>query len=137
MTAIPRRTLVRVSGVQKRSNTNLADWFVLAIRDTASVLFTNIVGSHFWILQYPVFSSVLTGHHPRLHLTSRRTMAQVNFPLSPGDSIANITPPRFLKNLKLVAVDELHYYHGMFGRYVHKPFSLFTSYRHSIVTLHW
>ena len=24
---------------------------------------------------------------------------------------------RFLKNLKLVAVDELHYYHGTFGRY--------------------
>jgi hypothetical protein len=24
---------------------------------------------------------------------------------------------RFLTNLKLVAVDELHYYHGLFGRY--------------------
>ena len=137
MMAIPHRTLDRVSRVQKMLNTNLADWFVLAIRDTASVLFTNIVGSQFWILKYPVFSSLFAGHHPRLHLTSRRPMAQVNFPLSPGDSIANITPPRFLKNLKLVAVDELHYYHGMFGRYAHKPFSLFTSYRYSIVTLHW
>ena len=25
---------------------------------------------------------------------------------------------RFIKNLKLVAVDELHYYHGIFGRLV-------------------
>ncbi|KAH9180356.1 P-loop containing nucleoside triphosphate hydrolase protein [Lactarius sanguifluus] len=48
------------------------------IRDTASVLFTNIVGSQPWILD----------------------------------------TPRFLKNLKLVAVDELHYYHDMLGSHV-------------------
>lgn len=32
------------------------------------------------------------------------------------------TPLRFLKNLKLVAVDELHYYHGVFGRSAHFSF---------------
>jgi hypothetical protein len=40
-------------------DTNFTNWFVLAIRDTASVLLTNIVGSQLWILKYPVFLSLL------------------------------------------------------------------------------
>ena len=98
-------------------DTNLADQFVLAIRDTASVLFTNIVSYRISILKHPVFSTLLSGYHPRLYLTPRRTVAQVNYPLPPGCSIANVSSPRFLKNLRLIMLDELHYYHGMFGRY--------------------
>jgi hypothetical protein len=32
--------------------------------------------------------------------------------------VGSLYTPRFLKNLKLVAVDELHYYSGLFGRFV-------------------
>ena len=32
-------------------------------------------------------------------------------------AVHNLMPLSFLKNLKLVAVDELHYYAGIFGRY--------------------
>ena len=67
-----------MSSLQKWLNTNLTDWFILAIRDTASVLFTNIVGSQLWISKNLVFSSPLSGYYPRLYLTSRRTVAQVN-----------------------------------------------------------
>ncbi|KAI9446647.1 P-loop containing nucleoside triphosphate hydrolase protein [Lactarius indigo] len=63
----------------------------VSIRDTASVLFTNIVGSQLWIFEIPIHASILP-HEERWR--------------------------RFLKNLKLVAVDELHYYHDMLGSHV-------------------
>jgi hypothetical protein len=39
-------------------------------------------------------------------------------PIFPSDSVADPCTSRFLKNLKLVVVDELHYYHDMLGRCV-------------------
>ena len=58
------------------------------------------------------------GYDPLLRSSSRRVMAKV-FCLHDIDLWISNTPYyRFLQNLKLVAVDELHYYTGTFGRYV-------------------
>jgi DEAD/DEAH box helicase domain-containing protein len=69
------------------------------IRDNASVIFTNFDMLH---------ASVLP--HEELW---RRFITLPVFDLPICDHFYN----RFLTNLKLVAVDELHYYHGLFGRY--------------------
>lgn len=45
-------------------------------------------------------------------------MEKVSFRVADTVYIWDQYPPSFLKNLKLVAVDELHYYSDLFGRFV-------------------
>ena len=73
-----------------------------------------------------VHGSLCTGYAACFYTAPRRPMAKVPllFPQPFSDirflgSLTRLDCIRFLKNLKLVAVDELHYYHSIFGRSVH------------------
>lgn len=70
------------------------------IRETASIIFTNFDMIHASILP-----------HEDLWRTSAIFLPSINLQLKPK------LYGSFLKNLKLVAVDELHYYSDLFGRY--------------------
>jgi hypothetical protein len=116
MTVTLRKKLVVSAFVTSRGSNSKG--YIGQIRENTSVIFTNFVG-----LSFPIGIISLTvsaGHDPFFDPSPRGLMEAVGiaFPKAQVPECLTFPSYRFFQNLKLVAVDELHYYTGLFGRLV-------------------